>query len=143
MRAMGLDLGTKTIGVAISDPMYWIAQAYTTIQRTNLQEDLKSIQEIVDKEGVQEVVLGLPWNMNHSQGAAADRTKTFGQALARFLGREVIYQDERLSTVSAERILQESGVRREKRKKHVDKIAATFILQVWLDERATRQKTND
>ncbi|MDY3051835.1 MAG: Holliday junction resolvase RuvX [Ndongobacter sp.] len=134
-RAMGLDLGTKTIGIALSDPMYWIAQAHGTIQRKSLPEDIDALRKIIEEYEVEEIILGLPLNMNHTYGPSAQRAKTFGAQLEQLLRKSVIYQDERLSTVSADRVLIESGVRREHRKKHVDSVAATFILQTWLDGR--------
>lgn len=134
-RAMGLDFGTKTIGVALSDPMYWIAQAHGTIWRKSLPEDIDAMRKIIEEYEVEEIVLGLPLNMDHTWGPSAQRVRSFGAQLEQALGRSVIYQDERLSTVSADRVLIESGVRREKRKKHIDSVAATFILQTWLDGR--------
>ncbi len=134
MRAMGLDVGTKTIGVAMSDPMYMIAQAKETIKRKDLKTDLDRVEELVVEFEVEEIIIGLPKHMNNSIGASAQRAKSFGKELEKRLNKTVIYQDERLSTMSAERILIETGVRRENRKEHVDAVAATFILQPWLDK---------
>lgn len=133
-RSMGLDVGKKTIGVALSDPSYLIAQAQGTIKRTSQKEDIDRVLEIVEKESVEEVVIGLPKHMNGDQGASVDRAKSFGRALEEAMGRPVIYQDERMTTLSADRVLMKTGVRRENRKKYVDAIAATFILQTWLDK---------
>lgn len=133
-RAMGLDVGSKTIGVALSDPSYLIAQAHGTIQRTSQREDIQKILDIIQKEEVREVVLGLPKHMNGDQGRSVDRAKSLGRALEEEIGRPVVYQDERMTTLSADRVLQKTGVRREHRKKYVDSIAATFILQTWLDK---------
>lgn len=134
-RAMGLDLGTKTIGIALSDPSYLIAQATETIQRKSLDEDLKKLGKLIEEQEVREIVLGLPRHMNHDLGKSAQRSLSFGQTLEKRFLLPVYYQDERLSTVSAERILKESGVRREKRKDYIDAIAASFILQTWLDKK--------
>ncbi len=133
-RAMGLDVGTKTIGVALSDPMYMIAQSFTTIQRKKLRDDLLELKKIIEDQEVDEVIIGLPKHMNNDIGVSAQRAKSFGQEIKKELNIEVIYQDERMTTQSADRILIESGVRRENRKKHVDAVAATFILQSWLDK---------
>lgn len=137
-RAMGLDVGTKTIGVALSDPTYLIAQAKETIHRRSLAEDLARIQAYIETYEVEEIVIGLPRHMNGDLGASAQRAQSFGQALEKELGRMVTYQDERMSTRSADRVLMETGVRRENRKKYVDALAATFILQTWLDKNKRR-----
>lgn len=138
-RAMGLDLGTKTIGVALSDPMYRIAQAHTTIRRESLQKDLEALAAIIEQESVDEIIMGLPKHMNNTQGSSAQRSKSFAREIELHLGKAVIFQDERMSTLSANRVLMESGVRREKRKAHIDAIAATFILQTWLDRQRLQQ----
>lgn len=132
-RIMGLDLGTKTIGVALSDPFKMIASSYGTIQRTKFQEDCKQLKEIAEANEVEKIVLGFPKNMDNSIGASAQRALSFQDELEKALKIPVILQDERLSTVSAERVLIETGTRREKRKRHIDSIAATFILQTYLD----------
>lgn len=133
-RAMGLDVGSKTIGVALSDPSYLIAQAHGTIKRTSQKEDIQKILDIIREEDVREVIIGLPKHMNGDQGRSVDRAKSFGRALGKEIGQDVIYQDERMTTISADRVLQQTGVRREHRKKYVDALAATFILQTWLDK---------
>lgn len=134
-RAMGLDLGTKTIGIALSDPSYLIAQAKETIQRKSFEEDLEKLDDLIRKEQVEAIVIGLPRHMNNDFGKSARRSLSFGKALEERFSLPVYYQDERLTTVSAERVLIESGVRREKRKDYIDAIAASFILQTWLDKR--------
>lgn len=131
---MGLDVGTKTIGVALSDPLYLIAQAHTTIKRTTLAADLAAVEELIDTFSIQEMIIGLPKHMNNQMSDSARRAKSFGAEL-RKKGYAVFYQDERLSTVQANTVLKKTGVRREKRKTVVDAIAATFILQQWLDRR--------
>lgn len=135
MRTMGLDLGTKTIGVAMSDPMKWIASSYVTIQRTDLQADLDALAEIIDKEEVDTIVIGLPKNMNNTEGPSAERSRSFKRELEARFALPVILEDERMSTISATRVLDESGVKRKKQKKHVDSIAATYILQMHLDRK--------
>lgn len=131
---MGLDVGTKTIGVALSDPLYLIAQAHTTIKRTTLAADLAAVEELIDAFSIQEMIIGLPKHMNNQMSDSARRAKSFGAELTK-KGYAVFYQDERLSTVQANMVLKKTGVRREKRKTVVDAIAATFILQQWLDKR--------
>ena len=133
-RALGLDVGTKTIGVALSDPLYLIAQAHTTIKRTTLAADLAAVEELIDAFSIQEMIIGLPKHMNNQMSDSARRAKSFGAELTK-KGYAVFYQDERLSTVQANTVLKKTGVRREKRKTVVDAIAATFILQQWLDRR--------
>lgn len=133
-RAMGLDVGTKTIGVALSDPLYLIAQAHTTIKRTTLAADLAAVEELIDAFSIHEMIIGLPKHMNNQMSDSARRAKSFGAELTK-KGYAVFYQDERLSTVQANTVLKKTGVRREKRKTVVDAIAATFILQQWLDRR--------
>lgn len=132
-RYMGLDLGTKTIGVALSDPMHMFASAYKTIKRTNIDEDIKELIEIIKTENVSKIIIGMPYNMNNTVGPSGQRVLSFVDLLKKSVDNEIIYIDERLSTVSAERVLIETKVRRENRKKHIDKLAATFILQTYLD----------
>lgn len=135
-RAMGLDLGTKTIGVAISDPLYTLARAKGTIWRKDLESDLQALEAIMVEEEVYEIVVGLPKNMNNSLGPSAQRSFSFVEALKARGDHPVYLQDERLSTRSADLLLQAEGVRREKRKDQVDALAATYILQTWLDRRS-------
>lgn len=134
-RYMGLDVGNKTIGVAISDPMFIIANPHTTIKRTNVEEDIDRLQEIIDQYQISKIVVGMPFNMNKSVGPQAQRVMSFMDLVKKRVDNEIIYIDERLTTVSAERVLIEQKVRREKRKDHIDKIAATYILQSFLDGR--------
>lgn len=134
-RYMGLDVGNKTIGVAISDPMFIIANPHTTIKRTTVNEDIDKLQEIIDQYQVSKIVVGMPYNMNKSVGPQAQRVMSFMDLVKKRVDNEIIYMDERLTTVSANRVLIEQKVRREKRKDHIDKIAATYILQSFLDGR--------
>ena len=136
MRVMGLDYGSKTVGVAICDPLGITAQGIETIERkeeNKLRKTLARIEELIREYDVESVVLGLPKNMNNTLGERAEKTLEFKEMLERRTGLTVTLWDERLTTVEAERTLMESKVRREDRKKYVDKIAAVFILQVYLD----------
>ncbi len=136
MRVMGLDYGSKTVGVAISDALCLTAQGIETIQRkeeNKLRRTLARIEELVREYEVEKIVLGFPKHMNNTIGDRAEKSLAFKEMLERRTGLEVILWDERLTTVEAERTLMESGVRREDRKKYVDKIAAVFILQGYLD----------
>lgn len=139
MRVLGLDYGTKTVGVAVSDELGITAQGLETIQRTQenkLRKTLARIEQLIKEYDVGKIVLGCPKNMNNTEGPRVQATIEFMEMLKRRTGLEVILQDERLTTVSAERVLMESGVRRENRKEVIDKIAAVFILQTWLDAQA-------
>lgn len=132
-RYMGLDVGNKTIGVAISDPMFIIANPHTTIKRRSVDEDINKLLEIIEEFSISKIIVGMPYNMNKSVGPQAQRVMSFMDLVKKRLDNEVIYVDERLTTVSANRVLIEQKVRREKRKDHIDKIAATYILQSFLD----------
>ena len=136
MRVMGLDYGSKTVGVAISDPLGITAQGIETIERkeeNKLRKTLARIEELVKEYEVEKIVLGFPKNMNNTIGERAEKSLELKAALERRIGIPVIMWDERLTTVEAERTLIQSNVRRENRKKYVDKIAAVFILQGYLD----------
>ncbi|HJD41424.1 MAG TPA: Holliday junction resolvase RuvX [Candidatus Mediterraneibacter quadrami] len=144
MRIMGLDYGTKTVGVAVSDPLGITAQAVETITRkeeNKLRKTCARIEALIAEYGVERIVLGFPKHMNNDIGERAEKALEFRDMLARRTGLEVVMWDERLTTVSAERTLMESGVRRENRKKHIDQIAAVFILQGYLDMLSMRQGT--
>lgn len=136
---MGLDYGSKTIGVAVSDPMGLTAQGLEIIRReeeNKLRKSLRRIEELVKEYQVEEIVLGFPKNMNNTIGERAEKSLQLKETLERRLGLPVIMWDERLTTVEADRTLIEAGVRRENRKKYVDMIAAVFILQGYLDAKA-------
>ena len=140
---MGLDYGSKTVGVAISDPLGITAQGIETIERkeeNKLRQTLARIELLVKEYEVEKIVLGFPKNMNNTVGERAEKTLELKEKLERRIGIPVIMWDERLTTVEAERTLMESGVRRENRKKYVDKIAAVFILQGYLDYLANQAK---
>lgn len=136
MRIMGLDYGTKTVGVAISDALGITAQGIETITRkeeNKLRKTCARIEELIKEYEVEKIVLGLPKHMNNDIGIRAEAAIDFGEMLKRRTGLDVVMWDERLTTVSAERTLMESKIRREDRKKYIDKIAACFILQGYLD----------
>lgn len=136
MRIMGLDYGSKTVGVAVSDPLGLTAQGIETIQRkeeNKLRRTCARIEELIREYGVEKIVLGFPKHMNNDIGERAQKSLEFRDILTRRTGLEVIMWDERLTTAEAERTLIESSVRRENRKKYIDKIAAVFILQGYLD----------
>lgn len=133
MRALGLDLGTKTIGVAVSDELGMTAQGITTLERKGPRKDLEALQVLATEYSADRFVLGLPLNMDGSEGPRSEATRKFGDALALHTNLPVIYQDERLTTVSAQRVLLEADLSRKKRKEVIDQVAASFILQAWLD----------
>ena len=138
MRIMGLDYGTKTVGVALSDAMLTIAQPYETITRerpAQLRKTLQRLEAIIKEQEVGEIVLGLPKNMNNTEGERAAATREFQEMLERRTLLPVYLQDERLTTIEADRILEETGVAHSARKEHIDKIAAAIILQTYLDGR--------
>ena len=143
MRILGLDYGSRTVGVAISDAMGWTAQSLETISRkeeNKLRKTLARIETLVKEYEVEKIVLGYPKHMNNEEGDRCAKTESFKEMLERRTGVPVILQDERMSTVSAERILMEGGVRRENRKEFVDKMAAAFILQTYLDRLSHEQR---
>lgn len=136
MRIMGLDFGSKTVGVAVCDPLGITAQTVETITRASenkMRQTLARIVQLIGEYEIERIVLGYPKNMNNTVGERGEKTQEFKVALERRTGLEVILWDERLTTVAAERVLIESGVRRENRKKSVDQIAAAMILQGYLD----------
>lgn len=144
MRTIGLDYGTKTVGVAISDEMGLIAQPLETIERkaaNKLRQTLARIEAIIVEQSVDTIVLGFPKNMNNTEGERAEATRAFQADLERRTGLPVVLVDERLTTVEADRILEETGVAHSARKEHIDKMAAAIILQSYLD-RAQMEKNN-
>lgn len=136
MRTLGLDYGTKTVGVAISDEAQIIAQPLVAIERkhaSKLRQTYAKIEAIIDEQSVDRIVLGFPKNMNNTEGERAEATRAFMDDLERRTGLPVILMDERLTTVEADRILEETGVAKSGRKEHIDKMAAAIILQSFLD----------
>ena len=136
MRIMGLDFGSKTVGVAVSDPLFITAQGVEIIRRkeeNKLRQTLARIEELIGEYEVGEIVLGLPKNMNDTLGVRAELSLEFKEKLERRTGLPVTMWDERLTTVAADRTMMEAGIRREHRKDYVDQIAASLILQGYLD----------
>lgn len=136
MRILGLDFGSKTIGVAVSDELLITAQGVEIVRRkspSKLRQTLARIEELIEQYGVEKIVLGYPKNMNNTEGERCEKTKEFKELLERRTGLEVVLWDERLTTVAADRSMMETGIRRENRKEYVDEIAAIFILQGYLD----------
>ena len=140
MRVLGIDIGDRRIGVAISDELGWTAQPLPTIDRKNNISGPKAVAALVAEHGASQVVYGLPLNMDGSEGPAAVNARGFAAALGKLVDVELTPYDERLSTVEAERLLIEADVSRARRKERVDQIAAQIILQGWLDERAARAR---
>ena len=140
MRIMALDVGTKRIGVAMSDELFLTAQGSDTIYRISLDADLDKIKKVAEDNGVSEIVLGLPINMNGTHGPKAKEIVEFMDNLTKVVTIPVHTWDERLTTVQAQNVLLEADVSRAKRKKSIDRIAAQFILQSYLDSRKERRK---
>ena len=136
MRIMGLDYGSKTVGVAISDPLHITAQGIETITRKSenkLRKTCARIESLIEEYEVERIVVGFPKLLNNDIGERAKKAMEFGEMLKKRTGLEVVMWDERLTTVEAERTLIENRVRREDRKKYIDKVAAVIILQGYLD----------
>jgi putative holliday junction resolvase len=137
MRVLGLDLGTKTLGVAVSDELGWTAQGIETISIDEERGEygLKRLREIIDEYEVDKIVVGFPKNMNGTVGPRAEASQRFAQLLESEFSLPVILWDERLSTMAAERMLIAADVSRKKRKQVIDKMAAVVILQSYLDSK--------
>ncbi len=133
-RIIGLDVGDRTIGIAISDLLHLTAQGLTTIRRESNAKDYGALKEIIDEYKIKKVVVGLPKNMNNTIGPQGEKTMKFAEKLKNKYNVEIIYEDERMTTMSAEKMLISGDVRREKRKKVIDMVAATYILQLYLDK---------
>ena len=133
-KIIGLDIGTKRIGVATSDPLGILATSYEVYNRRNMYLDVRYMVTLKDKLDADTFVIGLPLKLDGSEGQSVDMVKEFAEELKKLTDAKIIFQDERLSTVSAERILLEANVRREKRKNVIDQVAATIILQNYLDK---------
>lgn len=141
-----MDFGSKTVGVAVSDPLGLTAQGVEIIRRKSenkLRQTLARIEALIQEYEVETLVLGLPKNMNNTMGDRAQKSLEFRDMLVRRTGLPVVIWDERLTTVEANRTLMESGVRRENRKDYVDELAAIFILQGYLDAQRIRKEMED
>ncbi|SDK92152.1 Holliday junction resolvase RuvX [Alkalibacterium thalassium] len=139
MRVMGLDVGSKTVGVAVSDLFGWTAQGIETVQIREAKNELgfDRLKELIDEFEIEKIVVGLPKNMDGSIGQRAEQSLFYGEQLETLFGLPVIYQDERLTTMQATRMLIEEGnTSRKKRKKVIDKLAAVMILQNYLDQQS-------
>ena len=146
MRIMGLDYGSKTVGVAVSDPLGLTAQGIEIVRRKSenkLRQTLARIEEIAKEYGVEKIVLGFPKHMNNDIGERAEKSLEFKEMLERRTGLPVVMWDERLTTVEADRTMMETGIRRENRKEYVDMIAAVFILQGYLDYLSNQHATQE
>ena len=135
MRILGLDFGSKTIGVALSDELTITAQTLTSISRTNLNRDLEALLALIREHHVEELVIGMPINMDGSRGPAAEAVEEFMSRLKPLTAVKIIPWDERLTTVAAERILLEGDLSRRKRRRVIDRLSAAIILQGYLDSR--------
>jgi putative holliday junction resolvase len=140
LRIMGLDFGSKTIGVAVSDALFWTAQGVKTIKRSNAE--IEELRKLIQEYEVSEIVIGYPKNMNGTLGPRCALTDEFAERLRAEFGLPIELWDERLSTVAAQRTLLEADVSRGKRKQVIDKMAAVFILQGYLDRRHARNNPN-
>ena len=133
-RKMGIDYGDRRIGIALTDALCIISSPYEVFQNQSLQQSINHIDKLIKEFDVDEVALGLPLNMDGTEGERAKLHREFGEALANFSGVKVFYVDERLTSAEAEELLIASGVRREKRKELIDKISAQIILQTYLNQ---------
>lgn len=132
-RILGLDVGDKYIGVAISDPLHLTSQGLTTIVRESNVKDFGAIESLIKEHNISKIVVGLPKNMDGTIGPQGEKVKKFGDKIRNKFNIEIIYIDERLTTVLAENLLIKADLSRKKRKKVVDKVAASYILQTYLD----------
>ncbi len=141
LRSMGLDYGSKTIGVSVSDELGITAQGKGTIKRTDLRHDLQKIMEYIEKYQVEEIIVGLPRNMDGTFGSRAEKTQQFVNFLNNNLDLAVKFWDERLSSREAERLLIKADLSRARRKKVIDQVAASIILQTYLDSQRINKRT--
>ena len=134
MRILGLDMGSKTIGVALSDPLGWTAQGITTIRRTKKEQDLEELHKICNEYGVETVVVGLPKNMNGTIGESGEKALEFAELLKEKTGLEIEMWDERLTTVSAHKTMNLLNVNKNKKRDIVDTISAVYILETYINK---------
>jgi len=140
MRIICLDVGSKTIGVAVSDELGITAQGVTTIERKELRSDLDKLEEIINTYKPSEIVVGIPYNLDGSMGERAKQITGFAQRIRNRFSLPVVFWDERFSTFGAERVLLEADLSRKRRKKVIDKVAAVFILQGYLEKKRREDK---
>ncbi len=140
MRILGLDVGTKRIGIAVSDELGWTAQGVKILYRRNGESDLRELRDIVTQYGVEKIVVGLPKNMDGSLGPQAEMVLGFVEELRGILDVPVVTWDERLSTVEATKMFIRADISRKKRKRKVDMVAAVLILQTYLDSLVRKEK---
>ena len=138
MRYLGLDLGSKRMGIALSDETLTIASSYKVVNYKTNEEILKELKNIIEYFNISKIILGLPKNMNNTIGERAEETISFKELIEKELNVSVELQDERLSTISAEKYMIEADVSRKKRKNKVDSLAATIILQTYLDKKGKK-----
>ncbi len=138
MRVMALDVGEKTIGVAISDALLLTAQGRSTIHRKSLQADIKTLQDLIEENEVHQIVIGQPLHMDGSESRQSQKVRSFAGELKKHFNIPIVFWDERLTSFAAEQHLEEMGLDWRKRREHVDKIAAMIILQNYLDSGAGR-----
>lgn len=137
MRIMGIDFGDSRIGIAVSDPLGWTAQGLDTIKwRGSMEQPVEQIKQLTVQYNVEKIVVGLPKNMNGTIGPSGEKAIVFGELLSKVTGLEVVKWDERLTTVAANRMMHEVGMKTSKKKGSVDRIAAVLILQGYLDSKA-------
>jgi putative Holliday junction resolvase len=136
MRVMALDVGDKTIGVAVSDALLLTAQGRSTIHRKNLQNDIQILRRLVDENEVHQIVVGQPLHMDGKESRQSQKVRLFAAELQKHLNIPIIFWDERLTSFAAEQHLEEMGLNWRERRKHVDKVAAMIILQNYLDSRS-------
>ncbi|MCA9525096.1 MAG: Holliday junction resolvase RuvX [Myxococcales bacterium] len=139
-RVMGLDIGDRTIGIAISDPGWIIATGVTTVRRTRPADDLEALRALVEAHEITRLVVGWPLRLDGQPGEQTRKVGVLARAIREALGLPVERMDERLTTVAAERALREGGVHGRERRQVVDQVAATLILQGWLDRRQARRR---
>jgi putative Holliday junction resolvase len=128
-----MDIGDKRIGMAVSDAMGWTAQGILTLERRSMNSDMEQIERIINKYQVERIVIGLPKNMDGTIGLQGEKIKVFAESLRKRFSKEIVFWDERLTTVSAHKVMLEADLSRKKRKERVDQIAAVLILQSYLD----------
>ncbi|WKY47242.1 Holliday junction resolvase RuvX [Eubacteriaceae bacterium ES3] len=132
-RVLGIDVGDKRIGIAVTDPLWFTAQGVMTLKRKTRDDDLLAFKELIDRYDIKTIVAGLPVSMDGSESAQTRKTMNFCQFIKKRLGVEIIYEDERLTSISSEEVLIEGNVSRKDRKKYVDTLAAQLILQSYME----------